>query len=135
MGSIPLFRPKPGRVYASAPPNTDTELSTPLGFPCNTFSATNAQPLTSSARSEVSALRPSCEKCVCPGSLSEASRVGAGNGGIAMRLCSKRRAVAAHVENEAEEPSPAPTGRVPRAEKWIAGLCWVRVVFSGVETC
>ena len=63
---------------------------------------------------------------MCPGSESEGSRVGAGRGGIEIRLCNKRRAVAAHVENEAEEPSPAPTGSVPRAEKCIAGL-WYRL--------
>lgn len=34
-----------------------------------------------------------------------------------IRLCRMRRAVAAQTENEAEEPSPAPTGRVERAVK------------------
>lgn len=39
-----------------------------------------------------------------------------------MRLCSRRRAVATQVENEADDPSPAPTGRVARTVKLKAGL-------------
>ena len=39
-----------------------------------------------------------------------------------MMLLIRRSAVEAQVEKEAEEPRPAPTGRVPRAVKWKEGL-------------
>lgn len=51
-----------------------------------------------------------------------ATSVGAGSLGMLMRLCTSRIAVAAHTEKDAEEPKPAPTGRVARALKLIAGL-------------
>jgi hypothetical protein len=47
---------------------------------------------------------------------------GAGRGGTAMRLYNNKIVVAAQVEKEAEDPSPAPTGRVERAVKLKAGL-------------
>ena len=83
--SIPLFFPKPGFVYANAPPKTTIELSTPLGFPCRTFSETNAHLLISSATLGGIARRPSCDTCVCPGSLALGMRRRSGNRGMSMR--------------------------------------------------
>jgi hypothetical protein len=40
-----------------------------------------------------------------------------------MRECRINRAVAAQAEKDAEEPRPAPTGSVARAEKLKEGLC------------
>ncbi len=38
-----------------------------------------------------------------------------------MRFVTSKMAEAAQEEKDAEEPRPAPTGREPRALKWIAG--------------
>ena len=48
--------------------------------------------------------------------------MGGGRGGTERRLKRRRRAVAVHAENEAEEPRPAPTGRLARAVKLNDGL-------------
>lgn len=122
IGSIPLFFPNPALVYASAPPNTATELSTPLGFPCRIFSATNAHRFTSSAMLGAIARRPLCETWICPGSPSRGSLAGRGKGGIEMRWCKSNIAVAEQVEKDAEEPRPAPIGNVDRAVKLNEGL-------------
>jgi len=47
-----------------------------------------------------------------------------GAGGFGMLICLRRRrtAVAAQTENDAEEPRPAPMGRVARALKLNASL-------------
>jgi len=117
---MPLFRPNPGLVYASAPPNTATELSTPLGFPCKIFSAT----FTSSATWRGRARRPSWDTCTWPGSCACSSgiRDGSGRGGNEMRWCRRRRAVATQAENVAELPRPAPTGSVDLTAKLNDGL-------------
>jgi hypothetical protein len=47
---------------------------------------------------------------------------GAGGAGTSILLWTSNRAAAAHVENEAEDPSPAPTGSVARALKLMDGL-------------
>lgn len=90
--SIPLLRPKPARTYPSAPPNTETLLSTPLGLPCRIFSAMNAHRLTSSAVAASMARRPSWD------TWRWSSDVGAGSAGIEMRRCASSAAVAAHTE-------------------------------------
>ena len=48
--------------------------------------------------------------------------VGAGGDGRIILRESKSNAVAAQVENDAEEPRPAPTGSVDRAEKFNGDL-------------
>lgn len=96
--SIPLLFPNPGLVYASAPPNTTIELSTPLGLPWSTFSETNAQRLISSAIAGGIARRPSCDTCMWPGSLSVGRRLRSGKGGSLTRRCKSSSAVAMQAE-------------------------------------
>jgi len=62
------------------------------------------------------ARRPSCE------TWRWLEEEGAGGAGRLIRRCAKSDAVAAHVEKDAEEPKPAPTGSVDRAVKLKAGL-------------
>lgn len=59
---------------------------------------------------------------MCPGSPWRGSRLGTGRGGIEMRWWRSRMAEATQVENEAEEPRPAPMGKVDRAVKLNDGL-------------
>jgi hypothetical protein len=107
IGTMPGFLLNPALVYESAPPNTATELSTPLGLPCNIFSLTKAHRLTSSAST---------------GGIVGSTVAGAGWAGSWMRECRSKRAVAAQAEKDAEEPRPAPTGSVARAENLKDGL-------------
>jgi hypothetical protein len=50
------------------------------------------------------------------------------------RRCSRRRAVATQTEKDAEEPRPAPIGRVARAVKLNEGLRDINIYTRAMET-
>jgi hypothetical protein len=87
-------------VKATAPPRTETALSIPLGLPCRTFSAKKAYPSIKS----VSVLE----------NLSF--------WGLEMIEWASKRDDAAQVEKAAEDPSPAPIGRLAEAVNVTPGL-------------
>lgn len=96
----PPCLPPNERVKATAPPLTETALSIPLGLPCKTFSAKKAYPSIMS----VSVL----ENRSC--------------WGLETIEWARRRDDAAHVENAAEDPRPAPIGRLAEAVNVTPGL-------------
>ena len=107
-----------------------TELSTPLGLPCITFSATNAHLLISFAVAVGIARLPWWEICVA---VAFAVEVGAPcgcewgeEGGRVMRLYARSMAADTHELYDADEPSPAPMGRLDRAVKSNAGLKFIQ---------
>jgi hypothetical protein len=87
-------------VKATAPPRTETALSIPLGLPCRTFSAKKAYPSIKS----VSVLE----------NLSF--------WGLEITEWASRSDDAAQVENAADDPSPAPIGRLADAVNVTPGL-------------
>jgi hypothetical protein len=97
--SPPCLPPR-DRVNATAPPLTDTALSIPLGLPCKTFSAKKAYPSIKS----VSVLE---NRSFC---------------GLNTIEWASKSDDAAHVENAAEDPRPAPIGRLADAVNVTPGL-------------
>lgn len=62
---------------------------------------------------------------MCPGSVelrAPGLREGSGSGGIEIRWWRSRSAVAMQTEKDADEPRPAPIGRVARALRLNEGL-------------
>ena len=116
--SILPFRPPCALANASAPPWMLTELSTPLGLPCITFSATNAHLLTSSEVAVGIARLPWWETCAAL----EVDAPCEEEAGRVTRLYARSMAADTHELYDADEPSPAPMGRVDRAVKSNAGL-------------
>ena len=100
-----------------------TELSTPLGLPCITFSATNAHLLISFAVAAGIARLPWWEMWVAVVEVDAPCGCEWGEeGGRVMRLYAKSMAADTHELYDADEPSPAPMGRLDRAVKSNAGL-------------
>jgi len=99
-GTRPPCLPPKERVKATAPPRTETALSIPLGLPCRTFSAKKAYPSIKS----VSVLE----------NLSF--------WGLDMMEWASRSDDAAQVENAADDPRPAPIGRLAEAVNVTPGL-------------
>lgn len=104
--SRPPFRPPSERVNATAPPLTETALSIPLGFPCKTFSARNAYP----SMMSVSELENRSWD------------------GFEMIPCANSKEEAAQVENAADEPRPAPMGKLAEAVNVAPGLPRVSLI-------
>jgi hypothetical protein len=87
-------------VNATAPPRTETALSIPLGLPCRTFSAKKAYPSIKS----VSVLE------------------NRSFWGLLMTEWASKSDDAAQVEKAADDPSPAPIGRLAEAVNVTPGL-------------
>ena len=99
-----------------------TELSTPLGLPCITFSPTNAHLLISFAVAVGIPRLPWCEMCVAVEVDTPYGYEWGEEGGRVTRLYARSMAADTHELYEADEPSPAPMGRLDRAVKSNAGL-------------
>lgn len=87
-------------MKATAPPLTDTALSIPLGFPWRTFSAKNAYPSMMSVSVDENRSYDGREMMPCARSSDEATQV----------------------EKAADEPRPAPIGRLAEAVNVTPGL-------------
>jgi hypothetical protein len=99
-----------------------TELSTPLGLPCITFSPTNAHLLVSFAVAVGIPRLPWCEMCVAVEDDAPCGCKWGEEAGRVMRLYARSTAADTHELYAADEPNPAPTGRLDRAVKSNAGL-------------